>query len=305
MTEEEQAVVPHQQETAPARVVLDQDRKDLLRRTILQDDVSDDELQLFVEVCHRTQLDPFMRQIYGFKSRGKLTFAATIDGLRLIAARTGEYQGQTAPMWCGPDGKWVDVWVKDEPPAAAAVGVRRAGFLEPAWGIATYKAYRQVNREGNPTEQWATNPANQLAKCAEALALRKAFPADMSGLYSEEEMGPPAEAGDEAPRQGGQRRQRSRGRQGQQQKQRSGPPPLTSDEFTRFWSEAKEAGVTKEQVKDRLEGTEPREASRSALLWVWTEFGNPPVDVESGEVIEGEAVEVPAELDGQEEASDG
>lgn len=165
------------------------------------------EIELFLHVAAHVQLDPLRNQIwlvprYDSQLRRKVFKPQTgIDGMRLIAQRTGLYGGSLAPEWCGEDGRWVDVWINtDTPPAAARFRVVRKDWTEPAVGVATWDQFavevpKYEQRNGKNTKvgtklapMWEKFGAHMLAKCAEAQALRRAFPAEMSGVYSEEEM---------------------------------------------------------------------------------------------------------------------
>ncbi|MGH7175809.1 MAG: phage recombination protein Bet [Tepidisphaeraceae bacterium] len=173
------------------------DQLDLIKRTIAQG-TNDDEFALFMTTAQRLGLDPFAKQIYAVKRPSfdrerreyidKMTIQVGIDGFRSVADRTGENDGQEGPFWCGTDGKWRDVWIERDPPAGAMVRVYRKECSRPFTGVATFESYAQRTKDGKPMRQWQQMPDVMLAKCAEALALRKAFPSQLSGVYAPEEM---------------------------------------------------------------------------------------------------------------------
>lgn len=146
---------------------------------------STEDLGLFFHQCQKTGLDPFARQIYMIQRAGKQTIQTGIDGFRLIARRAADKRGETISyadtLWADENGNWSDLWLDPKKrPSAAKVVIYRNGQSFP--GLAMWSEY------GSDQAMWKKIPAHMLAKVAEALALRKAFPQDLSGLYTADEM---------------------------------------------------------------------------------------------------------------------
>ena len=177
--------------------IFKEEQINLIKQTVCKG-ATDHELSLFLYQCERTNLDPLARQIYAIKRRtydtetraykDVMSIQTSIDGFRLIAERSGKYAGQVGPFWCGTDGIWREVWLSPEPPSAARVGILRHDFKEPAWGVARFDAYKQTVKDGGLSKMWKLMGDVMIAKCAESLGLRKAFPQELSGLYTSDEM---------------------------------------------------------------------------------------------------------------------
>lgn len=173
--------------------------------------------EAFLMVCKRTGLDPFAKQIYAIEVAGRLTIVVGVDGFRIVAQRSQGYEGQVGPQWFTgrnvekpmivdghaifhQDGslvmervpEWVDAWTPevlgldaDAKPVAARVGVYRKGFRDPLWQVVTWKEFGVEPRYR--TDNWGVRPAHMLGIRAETHALRRAFPNDLSGLYTPED----------------------------------------------------------------------------------------------------------------------
>jgi phage recombination protein Bet len=166
-------------ETSLMKMDFNQDQIDLIKSQVAIG-ATNDELKLFLNQCKRTGLDPLLRQIYFMKRGSKMTIQTSIDGFRVIAERSGDYAGQDEPEFeeIGLDGQLKCAKVKvyrfrGDTRYCAAVGVAYMSEYKPQQG---------------QDFMWNKMPHTMLAKVAEALALRKAYPQDLSGLYTGDEM---------------------------------------------------------------------------------------------------------------------
>ena len=151
------------------------DQVDLIKSQIAVG-ATDNELKLFLHVADKSGLDPLSKQIYFIKRSGKMTIQTAIDGFRAIADRTGQYIGSNDPIFEG----------SEKVPLKATVTVCKV--VQGVVGSFTASARWSEYYPDKNAFMWDKMPHTMLGKCAEALALRKAFPAQLSGLYTGDEM---------------------------------------------------------------------------------------------------------------------
>lgn len=150
---------------------------DLIKKTVAVGSTTD-ELKLFLTVAKRSGLDPFTKQIHFVKRGGRVTIQTGIDGYRAIAERTGTL--------AGIDDAVFDTETEQHPKKASVTVYRIVGEMKvPFTASARWAEYVP---QGGQDFMWKKMPYLMLGKVAESLALRKAFPNDLSGLYTNEEM---------------------------------------------------------------------------------------------------------------------
>lgn len=161
-------------------------RFEIIQRTYFKG-LSYDEIAIFAHVCKHTQLDPFLKQIYPVKRKTKqkdgsyietMTIQTGIDGYRAIAERTGNYSPGKEPLFkYDKDGRLFSA-------TAYVMKMTKDGKWHEIAATAILKEYMP----SYPNDFWNTKQHIMISKCAEALALRKAFTAELSGVYTKEEM---------------------------------------------------------------------------------------------------------------------
>ena len=185
---------------------------DLIRRTVAAD-CSATEFDLFCEVARRVGLDPFRKQIYAVvyskdkPDKRRMSIITGIDGYRAVAARNKDYRpdgeapaieydaslkgdnnpagivSATVKCWkLAPDGQWH--------PVAGVAYWEEVCPLTEKWAFAPEQGKRQPTGEFelDKKSNWFKMPRVMIAKVAEAQALRRGWPEDLSGIYAEEEM---------------------------------------------------------------------------------------------------------------------
>lgn len=172
------------------KLYIDLIKGQIMRKDKTGKDRSDEDLLMFLYVCKRVGLDPLTKQIYAVfrwdysQGREIMTIQTGIDGMRLVAQRTNQYAGQDDIKFT-PEDESTKYPTKATCTIYKMVNGEKVAFT----ASARWSEYVQKDKNGNPNTMWEKMPYNQLGKCAEALALRKGFPNELSGIYATEEMG--------------------------------------------------------------------------------------------------------------------
>ena len=169
---------------------------------------TEDQWNLFLLECERRALVPGVHVIFNLRaskewnptlrqevSVQRVALITTINALRLIADRSGKYEGHGPFIFYygveGDDFKESKVPLGRVPHAVSVEGFRK-DWRAPLFATARYDAYCQLKGTGNerrPTMMWSTRGEEQLAKCCEALMLKTVAPEECGGLLIAEELG--------------------------------------------------------------------------------------------------------------------
>lgn len=182
-----------------ARREFDPGQMELIRATVAKD-CNPAELAMFLELCARYELDPFAKQIWAMKIRGAVQVVVSRDGLLSLANRYTPANGFAGPgefLGCESDVirehdhfiKHTDrdgTWVEHE------YSVKDRGKIVGSWALVHRRDHKPTyfraewDTYNSGQNVWKTHPEAMIVKCAETMALRKAF--SVSGVIGETEV---------------------------------------------------------------------------------------------------------------------
>lgn len=153
---------------------------DVIKKTVAIG-ATDAELQVFFGLCKATGLNPFKKEVWFIKAGNKAQIMTGINGFFTVANNNPNFDGHESGL-VAPDGSFVSAAYPKDDFIGGWAKVYRKDRRIPTEGIAMVKDYDK--KQSN----WNTMKRVMIIKCAESVALRKAFPQEMNGLYTQEEM---------------------------------------------------------------------------------------------------------------------
>lgn len=142
---------------------------------------TESEFAMFVQVCKSTGLNPFKREVWFIKAGGRVQMMTGINGFYAIANKSPLYDGIEVGL-VGRNGEYLPMTYPGSDFIGAWAKVHRKDRKIPSEGVAMLSEYDKG--QGN----WKSMRRIMISKCAESIALRKAFPQELNGLYTQEEM---------------------------------------------------------------------------------------------------------------------
>lgn len=158
--------------------IIKKEDKNLLLATVAKG-ATESEFQMFLEFCKSTGLNPFKKEIWFIKTdKGAVQMMTGINGFLAIANRHPEFDGMSVSI-NEENGKLI----------SATATVYRKDRSHPSEATVYLQEYFKPSKFGNGL--WEKMPRMMLQKVAKSVALREAFPQELTGMYTQEEM--PAE----------------------------------------------------------------------------------------------------------------
>lgn len=161
----------------------------VIRNSVGGKDLTDSEFKMYLMSAQRLGADPLKREMHAVvftdrQGRRTLTLITGIDFFRRVATSNKRYNG-TSDAEFGPMVKRTVYKTQIDVPEWAKIKI----WLKDAEHPVEATAYFDEYLPGSEYKQsmWKKMPRLMIAKCAESLAIRKAFPQELSGVYTDDE----------------------------------------------------------------------------------------------------------------------
>lgn len=159
------------------------------------ENITEQEMMMFMSLCRYQGLNPFVRDAYLIKYGSQPAAIVVGKGaLEKRAQRTEKYKGFEAGIIVRTGNGEIEhrtgtFYLPEEEIVGGWAKVYVDGFDNPVEAAVSMQEYIGRKKDGSINSQWATKPATMIRKVAKAQALREAFPEDMAGMYVAEEVG--------------------------------------------------------------------------------------------------------------------
>lgn len=138
------------------------------------DNVSDQEIKMFLELCKYQKLNPFLKEVYLIKyGTSPATIVTGKEAFLKRATKNPVYRGHKTGISGDGQTAWAEVY--------------KEAFEFPVRVEVDLEEYIGKKGNGEVNAQWKSKPKTMLKKVALVQALRESFPDALGGMYTEEE----------------------------------------------------------------------------------------------------------------------